>query len=150
MDGQQLGAEPPRLVGRAAREVRAAEAGGKAEVVLDPARLAGLTAGRLALDHDRLQALRGAVDGRGETGGAAADDDEVVVVLRRRAGDAEALGELEHGWALEHGAVLEQHDGQALGADAGDLQQLTRLVVALDVEPTRGHAIAHEEVAQVV
>ena len=75
LDGQQLGAEAARLIGRAAGEVRAAQAGGEAEVVLDPAGLAGLAAGRLALDHDRAQALRRAVDGGGQTRRAAADDD---------------------------------------------------------------------------
>jgi len=72
------------------------------------------------------------------------------VVLRGRAGDAEALGQLEHGRALEHRAVLEQHDGDAVGIDSGDLQQLARLAVALDVEPASGDAVAYEEVAQVV
>ncbi len=72
------------------------------------------------------------------------------MVLRRDARDAEALGELEDRRALQHGAVLEQRDRQALGVDAGDGQQLAGLAVALDVEPARGDAVAHEEVAQVV
>ena len=72
------------------------------------------------------------------------------MVLRRRAGDAEALGELEHRRALEHRAVLEQRDRQAIGRDPDDRQQLARLAVALDVEPARRHAVAREKVAQVV
>ena len=72
------------------------------------------------------------------------------MVLRRLAGDAEPLGELEHGRALEHRAVLEQRDRQPLGVDAGDRQQLARLGVALDVQPAGRHAVAGEEVAQVV
>ena len=102
LHGQELGAEAARLVGRPAREVGAAEAHREAEVVLDPARLAGLAAGRVALDEHGAQALRRAVDGGGEARRAAADDDEVVVALRRLHLDAEALGELEHGRALEH------------------------------------------------
>ncbi len=72
------------------------------------------------------------------------------MVLRRRAGHAEALGQLEHGRALEHRAVLEQDDRDAVAVDAADRQQLTGLAVALDVEPARRDAIAHEEVAQIV
>src|SRR2546430_15830303 len=44
--GQQLGAEPARLVGRAAREIGPAEAGGESEVVLDATRLSRLAARR--------------------------------------------------------------------------------------------------------
>ncbi len=150
LHGEQLGAEPARLVGRAPREVRAAQAVREAQVVLDPARLAGLAAGRLALDHHGAQPLRRAVHGRRQPGRAAADDHQVVVVGRRLRRHAEALGELEHGRALEHAAVLEQRDGQAVVPDPGDRQQLARLAVALDVEPARRHPVAGEEVAQVV
>ena len=62
--------EPARLLQRAARELVARHAGREAEVVLDPRRRAGLAAGRLALDDDRAQALRRAVDGRREPGRA--------------------------------------------------------------------------------
>jgi len=72
------------------------------------------------------------------------------VLLRGRTGDAEALGQLEHARALEHGAILEQHHGQPLGVEVGHLQELARLAVAFDIEPARGHAVAHEEVAQVM
>ena len=68
----------------------------------------------------------------------------------RLAGDAQPLGELQHTGALEHRAVLQQRYGQALGADAGDRQQLPCLAVALDVEPAGRHTVAREEVPQVV
>ena len=139
-----------RLRGGPSREVRAAQPVREAEVVLDAARLARLAAGCLALDHDRLQPLRGVVDRGRQPGGPAADDHEVVVLGRRLAGDAEAVVELEDGGALEDAPVLEQRDGQAVVVDAGDLQQLTRLGVALDVQPASGHEIAGEEVAQLV
>ena len=63
---EDLGAEPPRLLQRAARQLVARHARREAEVVLDPRRGAGLAAGRLALDDDRAQALRRAVHRRGE------------------------------------------------------------------------------------
>ena len=50
---EDLRAEPAGLLERAARQLLARDARGKAEVVLDPRRGAGLPAGRLALDHDR-------------------------------------------------------------------------------------------------
>ena len=76
---EDLGAEPPRLLQRAARELVARDAGREAEVVLDPGRGAGLAARRLALDDERAQTLRGAVDGGGEPGRAGADHDHVVL-----------------------------------------------------------------------
>ena len=78
---EDLGAEPPRLLQRAARQLVARHARGEAEVVLDPRGRAGLAAGRLALDHDRAQALRRAVHGGGQARRAGADDHRVV--LRR-------------------------------------------------------------------
>ena len=69
LHAEQLGAEAARLIGAAPREVRAAEAAGEPEVVLDAAGLPGLAAGRLALDHHRAQALGRAVDGGRQPGG---------------------------------------------------------------------------------
>ena len=76
---EDLGAEAPRLLERADRERFSGHTGGEAEVVLDLRRRAGLAAGCLALDHDRLEALGGAVHGRGQPGGAGADDHGVVL-----------------------------------------------------------------------
>ena len=102
---EDLGAEPPRLLQRAARQLVARDARREAEVVLDPRRRAGLAAGRLALDHDRPQPLRGAVDGRGEPGRPGADDHRVVLRGGRLGGEAEQLG---------HPAELRPHDGLAV------------------------------------
>ena len=88
---EHLGAEPPRLLQRAARELVARDARGEAEVVLDPGRGAGLAAGRLPLDHDRAQTLGRAVDGRGEPSRAGADDDGVVLGGGGLGGEAEQL-----------------------------------------------------------
>ena len=80
---EDLGAEPPRLLQRAARQLVAGHARREAEVVLDPRRRAGLAAGRLALDHDRPQPLRRAVHRRREPGRPGADDHRVVLRGRR-------------------------------------------------------------------
>jgi len=58
-------------------ELPAADAGREAEVVLDAPRRAGLAPQGRALDHERIEALRGAVDRRAQAGGAGADHDEV-------------------------------------------------------------------------
>ena len=102
---EDLGAEPPRLLQRAARQLVARDARREAEVVLDPRRRAGLAAGRLALDHDRPQALRRAVHGRRQPGRPGADDHRVVLRGGRLGGEPEQLG---------HPAELRPHDGLAV------------------------------------
>jgi len=124
LDGDELGAEAAGLVRGPLGELGALEAAGEAEVVLDPARLAGLAARGLALDQDRPQALGRAVDGRREPGGTAADDDEIIVLEARLVGDAQALGELEQRRPLEDRAVLEQGDRQAVVVNRRDPEQL--------------------------
>ena len=89
---EDLGAEPPRLLQRAARQLVARDARREAEVVLDPRRRAGLAARRLPLDHDRAQALRCSVDGRGQPGRARADDHRVVLGRLGLGREAEQLG----------------------------------------------------------
>ena len=75
---QDLRPEPPRLLQRAAGQLVAGDAAGKAEIVLDPRRRPGLSAGRLALDDDRAQPFGCAVDRRRKAGRPAADDRDVV------------------------------------------------------------------------
>ena len=81
---QDLRPEPPRLLERATGELVARDAARKSEIVLDPRRRPGLSAGRLALDDDRAQPFGRAVDRRGEAGRPAADDRDVVLVGARR------------------------------------------------------------------
>src|SRR5436853_6829790 len=55
---QNFRAEPPRLLQRADGELVARAAVGKAEIVLDPPRRAGLAAGPLAFADARAQSAR--------------------------------------------------------------------------------------------
>ena len=89
---EDLGAEPARLLQRSARQLVARHARREAEVVLDARGRAGLAAGRLALDDDRAQALRCAVDGRGQAGRAGAHDHRVVLRGGGLGAEAEQLG----------------------------------------------------------
>ena len=83
---RSTGVELARLGDRAAGQLVAADPGREAEVVLDPPRGARLAAEPEALDHERLEALGGAVHGGPEPRRPAADDRQV---------DALAVAELE-------------------------------------------------------
>src|SRR5947208_940196 len=73
----EFGAETYGLPARPLGELRARDAVGKAEVILDPRTLASLAAGGGALDEDGAQPFRRAVHRSAEAGRAAADDDQV-------------------------------------------------------------------------
>ena len=77
--------ELARLGHRAAGQLGAADPGGKAEVVLDPAGGSGLAAERGALDHQRVEPFGGAVDRGGEPRRAGAHDQQVDLLARARA-----------------------------------------------------------------
>ena len=72
------------LANGAARQLGAADPGREAEKVLDPAGDSGLASESCALDHERVEPLRGAVDGRGEPCRAAADDQQVDLLPWRQ------------------------------------------------------------------
>lgn len=76
---QHLGAEPPRLPQRPARQFVARNAVGKAQIVLDPRRGAGLSARSFPLDHHGTQPLGRAIHRRRQPRRATADDDGVVL-----------------------------------------------------------------------
>ena len=102
---EDLGAEPPRLLQRTARQLVAGHARREAEVVLDPRRRAGLAAGRLPLDHDRAQPFRRPVHRRRQPGRPGADDHRVVLRGRGLGGEPQQLG---------HPAELRPHHGLAV------------------------------------
>ena len=72
------------------------------------------------------------------------------MVAGRLCRDSKSLGELEGGRTLEDRPVLEQCDRKPCRFHARDGQQLTRLGVALDVQPASRYAIASQEIAHVV
>ena len=88
---ENLGAEPARLLQRAAGELVPRHSGREPEVVLDPCRGARLPAGRLALHHDRPQPLRRAVRAGGQAGGARANDHRVVLGGERLCAEPQQL-----------------------------------------------------------
>ncbi len=146
LGGEDLDAEAARLVQRAPGEVGAAESAGEAEVVLDPRALPGLPAGRVALDHQRLQPLGGSVDRGGQAGRAAADDDQVVEGQLRLRLEADLLGDRDVGWVGQVGTVREEEQREGGSLNPGQLHQLVGLGAALDVQPPVGHLVARQEV----
>ena len=145
---EDLGTEPPRLLQRPAGKLVAGDARREAEVVLDPGRGARLAARGLALDHDRPQALRGAVDRGREAGRAGADDHRVVLGCGRLGAEAEQLRDA---------AKLRPHDG--LAADDADRRQVVARrqraapllggVGLVGLEPGERDLVAVEEAPQV-
>ena len=81
----------------------------EAEIVLDPGGGARLTPRRLSLDHDRVQALRCAVHGRGQARRARAHDHGVVLRGGGLGAQAEQLGHAA-GLRLDHGLAVDDLD----------------------------------------
>ena len=140
----------PELVGLhdgALRQLAAGDAGGEAEVVLDPHAAAGLAAGRRALQHHRAQPLGGAVDRRGQPRRPGADDDQVVHRLLQRPAEAEGLRQLAvRGVAQQQLAAPGDHGRVGLGQPEL-LEQLLHLRVGLQVQPGERHPVLGQEVA---
>ena len=114
-------AELARLRDGAAGQLGAGDPGREAEVVLDPPRRARLAAERRALDDERVQALRRAVDGRAEAGGAAADDQQVDLLARRKLeADPERARDLARRRAAQVGPAGEPHERQARRVELRD------------------------------
>ena len=132
---QHLGAEARRLGQRAARQVGAAQPGRESQVVLDSRRRAGLAPGRLALDEQGREPLRGAVDGGGQTRRPASGDHQVVVRQRRVRPQPDPLGDLRVRRPDEVAAVGEDDERLVQRIHAGARGQGDRLGVGLDVEP---------------
>ena len=146
---REPGAELLRLHLRPAGERLAADAGGKAEVVLDLRARAGLAAGGDAFEDDRLQSLRGAVDRGGEPGRAGADDGEVEHrVVVEVLGDAERVGELGERRVAQR-PMPRQHDHRQLGRGQREaLEEAAGIGVLLGVEQAQRVGVAVQELLQ--
>jgi hypothetical protein len=106
---QQLGAEPQRLPAGPLGQLGARHPVREAQVVLDPAALAGLPAGRTPLDEHRAQPLGGAVHRCAETGRSGADDDEVIEVGRRHRGEPDVRRQVRLRGRDERLAIARDH-----------------------------------------
>ena len=143
---EQLDAEPDGLVARAARQLAAGQPLREPEVVLDPAALPGLPAGRRGLHQQGAQPLAAGVHRGPEAGRAGAHDDDVVEGAARRGRQPDPLGELAQRRVAQHLAVRQQHHGQRGGValEAGRGEQPAGLLEP-HVEVAVGHLVAREE-----
>ena len=151
LDRQQLGAEPARLVGRAAREVGAAEPGREAEVVLDPARHArpGRRAPRARPARSSGPRTRRRPPRPARPGRRRRSRGRSARPRARRTRRAARRARARSGARAPCRPPAAPPAGRSVSTPV-DGQQLARLGVALDVEPAHRHAVAGEEVAQVV
>ena len=140
---EDLGAEPPRLLERSARQLRAGDARREAKVVLDPRGGARLPAWRLAFDHDRPEALGRAVHGGCEAGRPRTDDDRVVLRGRRLRRDVEQVRNLPKLGSHDRGAVDQANRGVVtLGRQRAPF---LRVGVHVRLEPFEADLVAVEE-----
>ena len=130
-------AELSRLADGPAGELRAADAGREAEIVLDPARRSGLAAQRSALDDQRVEPLGGTVDRSGEAGGPGAHDQQVDFLARRElAADPERAQQLASRWVQQLDPAGEPNEW--------GLRSACRLVVLpAEWEPVRANEVQH-------
>ena len=130
-------AELARLKRRPPTEIRAGEAGGKAEVVLDPSARARLTARGEAFDHQSAETLGGGVDRRGQPGRTAAEDDDVEALSVDVRSKAQLIGDRGHRGSPGDAVGPDQH--WALGIpDPEPVEQDPALFVGGEIVPGEG------------
>ena len=115
---QERGAEGPRLLEGPEGELRPADALGEPRVVADQGAGSGLSADRLLLDDQGLEALGGGVHRGGQPRRSGPDDDQVEhLVLGRRRGQTEGIGDLEVRGVEQRGVLgreEQHHDRQTV------------------------------------
>ncbi len=105
-----------------------------------------MAARRHALDDDRVQPFRSAVDGRCETSRASADDGDVVYALGiERLGQAQMVGERRGRRIAQHPMVRRDHDGELVGRELEAVEEPARVRIDLGVEQAVRVAVAGEE-----
>ena len=144
---EDLGAESLCLLEGAYRERFSGHTGGEAEVVLDLGRRAGLATGCLALDHDRLEALGGAVHGRGQPGGATADDHGVVLRCLGLGLDLEQLRDTAE-LGPHHCLPIDDPERGVVALCRQIAPPLLGLLRDVGLQPPVGDLVAVEEAAQ--
>ena len=144
---EELRAQPLRLRQGAACQFAAADAGRKAEIVLDPGTGARLPARRVPVEQQRPQPFRCAVHRGREAGRSGADDHEVVDIEGGRERPAEPLGDLTRLRVAQHRTPSSKNSaGSSSVAHARRIEQRARVRVPRDVEPVIRNEIAGQEV----
>ena len=105
-------AKTPRLRDRAPRQVRAAQAHGKTEIIFDARTSPGLPAGRFAFDQQRVQAVRRAINRRRQSRRPRADHDQIVKRKFRLGFQSQLARDLRDGRVAQERAVGKHHQRQ--------------------------------------
>src|SRR5204863_5367353 len=118
---ENLGAEPARLLAGPLGEVRAADAFGKTQIILDFRTAAGLSTDRIAFYYNGFQPLRSAIDSRAEPRRPGPIDRQVVLFSRGILVPAEFFQDLSNRGALDACPIGEFTDRQPLIFNPRDL-----------------------------
>ena len=122
---------------------------GKPEVVLDPARGAGLAAQRGGLDHQRRQPLGRAVHGGAKAGRAATDDHQVDLLTGIESSPSPMARETSPFEGLRRsGPPGSRTRGSSIGCQRLDQRGRLRVVAVLGVAPVQRQPAATGEVDQ--
>src|SRR5262249_40027370 len=124
----------------------AADAGRKAEVILDARRRAGLAAERTAIKHQNGKPLRGRVDRSRKAGRPRADNGDIIKTLRvDRANQSDAARQLILAWIAQHLSARTYDDRQLSRIDMEALDQRPGLRIGVGIEPHARRAIARQK-----
>ena len=135
---EQLRPELLRLRVRARGELLPGNARRKAQVVLDLRARTGLSARRVRLEHQDIEAFRRAVHGRREPRGSGPDDDQVADLrLIDRLVEAETVGDLPIGRVPQHHLAAADHHRHVVDGDLETVQQLLDVGITVEVDGTR-------------
>ena len=135
--GRGARVELARLGHRAAGQLRAADARGEAEVVLDSSGRPGLAAERGALDDERVEPFGGAVDRGREPRRAGAHDQEVDLLARcELEPDPESAQHLAGAGTVQLSSAGQPHERQRAAVGRGCILPGVR-------EPVRARELEH-------
>src|SRR5271167_4235961 len=144
---EDLRAKVSSLFARSFRQIGAADASRKAEVILDLGAGACLSAHRKALDHDRLQTLRRPINSGAEPCRSGLVDGEVVFRAGRTLKQSELFADLPKGRALHSRAIGKNANRQPLIMQSSDVAQGACLFIPGQLDPIEKHIAAMEKFA---
>src|SRR5579864_4697618 len=136
-----------------ASQIGTAESGGESEIVFDARTHSRLAAGRLPLDHNGVQALRGTVNGGRQPGRTSTYNGEVVKTCFGTRAQAHLLRDISGRALQQFCSIGEKHNWKFGGFRSQGPQQAFSLGVVsgeLDVNPLVGDVISREEIAQLI
>ncbi len=133
MGGQDFGSQPLGLGGGPLRQIGAAQALGKAQIVLNARTGARLAAGGLPVNHQRAQPLGRTVDGCPQAGWAGTHDNHVVEGLRGLGLQTALFGQGQVVGLDQHIPIREKHRWQPVSLRVKPLDQRLGLPILFNI-----------------